>query len=196
MNLEHLRALKLLIKLSEKVGNYKQADSLINKAVRIAQEAEQPQQFTKGTELQPGQTYEVPTTDSSIFDKVAQSGVPDFANVGGEKVLVTHGSSDGMWLVPDSVASNFLNNNPDFKQTGVVGESDGGAGIQATYEVGKNRLWLNAQGMQKYAGAKWLGCYDLISGKGFGAYGGAKGQIQVTTQTGPEGQKTYLQAGN
>jgi len=144
--------------------------------------------------LKPGTTYEVPTTDSSIFDKVAQSGVPDYANVGGEKVLVTHGSSDGMWLVPDSVASNFFNNNPDFKQNGQVGESDGGAGIQATFEQGKNRLWLNAQGMQKYAGAKWLGCYDLISGKGFGTFGGSKDPIQVITQSSPEGQKTFLKA--
>jgi hypothetical protein len=196
MNIENLRTLKLLIKLSEKAGNYKLADSIVNKVIRLAQETEVSQQFTKGTELQPGTTYEVPTTDSSIFDKVAQSGVPDYANVGGEKVLVTHGSSDGMWLVPDSVASNFFNNNPDFKQNGQVGESDGGAGIQATFEQGKNRLWLNAQGMQKYAGAKWLGCYDLISGKGFGTFGGSKDPIQVITQSSPEGQKTFLKAGN
>ena len=50
--------------------------------------------------------------------------------------------------------------------------------------------------MQKYAGSKWVGCYDMNGGKGFGAYGGSKGPIEVVTQTGPEGEKTYLQAGN
>ena len=157
MNIESLRALKLLINSSEKAGKYKLADSIAKNVVRLAQQSEQPQQFTQGTELQPGVTYEVPTDDHSTFDKVAQTGVPEFANVGGVKVLITHGSSDGMWLVPDTVASTFFNNNPQFKQTGVVGESDNSSGIQATFEMGKNRLWLNAQGMQKYAGAKWIG---------------------------------------
>jgi hypothetical protein len=196
MNTEDLRALKLLINLSEKAGNYKLADKFVNKAIRIAQQNEQMQQFTEGTELQPGVTYEVPTDDHSTFDKVAQSGVPEYANVGGTKVLVTHGSSDGMWLVPDTVASTFFNNNSEFKQTGSVGEADSGSGIQAAFELSKNRLWLNAQGMQKYAGAKWIGCYDLISGKGFGSYGGSKKPIEVITQTGPDGQKTFVQTGS
>jgi hypothetical protein len=196
MNIESLRALKLLINSSEKAGKYKLADSIAKNVVRLAQQSEQPQQFTQGTELQPGVTYEVPTDDHSTFDKVAQTGVPEFANVGGVKVLITHGSSDGMWLVPDTVASTFFNNNPEFKQTGVVGESDNSSGIQAAFEMGKNRLWLNAQGMQKYAGAKWIGCYDLISGKGFGSYGGSKNPIEVITQTGPDGQKTFVQTGS
>jgi len=196
MNIESLRALKLLINSSEKAGKYKLADSIAKNVVRLAQQSEQPQQFTQGTELQPGVTYEVPTDDHSTFDKVAQTGVPEFANVGGVKVLITHGSSDGMWLVPDTVASTFFNNNPEFKQTGVVGESDNSSGIQATFEMGKNRLWLNAQGMQKYAGAKWIGCYDLISGKGFGSYGGSKNPIEVITHTGPDGQKTFVQTGS
>jgi len=189
MNTENLIALKLLIRLSEQVGNYKLADSIARKTIKLAQ----AQQFLPGTELQPGQMYEVPTNDNSVFDKVAQSGIPDYATVGGEKVLVTHGSSDGMWLVPDSVVANFFNNNPDFKENGQIGEGDKSAGINANFESGKNRLWLNAQGMQKYAGAKWVGCYDYISGKNFGAYGGSKGAIEVVTQTGPEGQKTFVQ---
>jgi len=108
MNIEDLRALKLLINLSEKAGNYKLADKFVNKAIRIAQQSDQMQQFTQGTELQPGVTYEVPTDDHSTFDKVAQSGIPEYANVGGTKVLVTHGSSDGMWLVPDSVDETYF----------------------------------------------------------------------------------------
>jgi len=190
MSIKDLKTLTLLIKLSEKVGNYIQADVFVKKFVRMANNP----QFLPGTELQPGQMYEVPTNDNSIFDKVAQSGVPDFAVVGGQKVLVTHGSSDGMWLVPDSVASNFFNSNPDFKTSGQLSEADNSGNIHANFETGKNRLWLNAQGMQKYAGAKWVGCYDYVDGKNFGAYGGSKGPIEVVTQTGPEGQKTYVQS--
>jgi hypothetical protein len=175
--------------LSEKYGNYKLADNVANNLIKLAQN----QQFTPGTELQPGQTYEVPTNDNSIFDKVATSGVPDYANVGGEKVLVTHGSSNGMWLISETGASQFFNNNPDFKTSGQLSEADSNAGIQANFESGKNRLWLNPQGMQKYAGSKWVGCYDLNGGKGFGAYGGSKGPIEVVTQTGPDGQKTFVQ---
>lgn len=197
MKLKKLIQLSLLNRLSEKSGNYKIADRISNKLIKLAQNAEETPQFTQGTELQTGQMYEVPTTDHSVFDKVAQTGVPDYANVGGEKVLVTHGSSDGMWLVPDTVMQQFLNNNPEFKETGQVGEADQGAGIVAAYETSKDRFWLNAAGMKKYVNEKWVGCYDYkTGGKSSGAYGGSKGPIEVITQTGPEGQKTYLQAGN
>jgi hypothetical protein len=183
-----------IAKLSEQAGNHYLTDQVINKLIKIAQ----PIPFTPGTVMQQGQTYDVPTDDHSVFDKVATTGDPDYANVGGAKVLVTHGSANGMWLVSDDIASQVYNNNPDLKTTGQLGENDTIAGIQAKYDESENRLWLDAKGMQKYlGGTKWLGCYDLIGGKGFGAYGGSKDPISVITQTDDQGQqKTYLQSGN
>ncbi len=113
------------------------------------------------------------------------------ATIDGVDTLVTHGSSDGnFWLLPDSQAQLFYSNNPDFKTSNAIADMDKGAGIQAVVDGGK--LWVNAQGMSKYAGSKWIACNNLNNGANFGQIGGAKGVINVGTQETPEGEKLYL----
>lgn len=186
------RTLRLASNLDH-AEKYHASDKIVEHAIRIAQDAPE---FTPGTELQSGQQYKVPADESNmnVINQVAETGKPNYATVGGEKVLITHGDPSGFWLLPDSAAATFFNNNPDFKASNVLSDVDQNAGIQANFEQGKNRLWINAPGMQKYAGAKWLGCHDLINGKGAGQYGGAKGAIEVTTQKGPDGQQMFVQS--
>ena len=72
----------------------------------------------------------------------------------------------------------------------LIADMDKNAGIQAVIDNGK--LWVSAQGMSKYAGAKWIACNNLNNGANFGQIGGAKGVINVGTQETPEGEKLYL----
>jgi hypothetical protein len=147
----------------------------------------------QGTEMKPGTSYEVQGQKSQldIISQVATSGIPARASIDGVDTLVTHGSSDGnFWLLPDSQAQLFYSNNPDFKTSNLIADMDKNAGIQAVIDNGK--LWISAQGMSKYAGAKWIACNNLNNGANFGQIGGAKGVINVGTQETPEGEKLYL----
>jgi hypothetical protein len=154
---------------------------------------ETPEVFKQGTEMKPGTSYEVQGQKSQldIISQVATSGIPARASIDGVDTLVTHGSSDGnFWLLPDSQAQLFYSNNPDFKTSNLIADMDKNAGIQAVVDNGK--LWISAQGMSKYAGAKWIACNNLNNGANFGQIGGAKGVINVGTQETPEGEKLYL----
>lgn len=180
-----------LIKFAQKLDNferYKQSDNIF---LKLAQST--PEVFKQGTEMKPGLEYEVQgnQSEADIITKVATSGIPDHAMIDGTRTLVTHGSSDGnFWLLPDSQANIFFNSNPDFKNNNTISEVDQSAGIQAVMD--SNKLWVNAQGMSKYAGSKWIACNNLNNGANFGQIGGAKGTINVGTQKTPEGDKLIL----
>lgn len=189
--MKNLNRLQALIKFAQKLdsyGRYRQADNIFNK---IAQNA--PEIFKQGTEMKPNTPYEVLGNQSelNIISQVATSGIPAKATIDGVSTLVTHGSSDGnFWLLPDSQANIFFNNNPDFKNSNLIADVDKTAGIQAVLD--NNKLWVNAQGMSKYAGSKWIACNNLNNGANFGQIGGSKGVIGVGTQETPEGKKLYL----
>ncbi len=189
--MKNLYYFKKLIKIANKLEGaklYSQADKIL---IKIAQET--PEVFKQGTEMKPGTQYEVQGQKSQldIISQVATSGVPAKATIDGVDTLVTHGSSDGdFWLLPDSQAQLFYSNNPDFKTSNSIADMDSGAGIKAVIDNGK--LWVNAQGMSKYAGSKWIACNNLNNGANFGQLGGAKGVINVGTQETPEGEKLYL----
>lgn len=189
--MKNLNYFKKLIKIAKKFEDarlYSQADKIL---IKIAQET--PEVFKQGTEMKPGTQYEVQGQKSQldVISQVATSGVPAKATIDGVDTLVTHGSSDGnFWLLPDSQAQLFYSNNPEFKTGNIIADMDKGAGIQAVNDNGK--LWVNAQGMSKYAGSKWIACNNLNNGANFGQIGGAKGVINVGTQETPEGEKLYL----
>jgi hypothetical protein len=189
--MKNLNYFKKLIKIANKLEDarlYSQADKIL---IKIAQET--PEVFKQGTEMKPGTQYEVQGQKSQldVISQVATSGVPAKATIDGVNTLVTHGSSDGnFWLLPDSQAQLFYSNNPEFKTSNVIADMDKGVGIQAVNDNGK--LWVNAQGMSKYAGSKWIACNNLNNGANFGQIGGAKGVINVGTQETPEGEKLYL----
>lgn len=183
---------KQMIKLarySDKICNYKIADYIVNSLVKTAQD----QTLQAGQDLNPNTQYVVPTSTPDVFNQVAETAKPQRAIVGGEQVLITHGSADGTYIIDDNGANQFFSNNPDFKTNNTLGDVDSGAGIEASYEPNLNRLWLNAQGMQKYAGPRWMSCFDAIDGKGFGQYATSKKEIEVGTRTGPQGQETIIQ---
>ena len=182
---------KNLIKVAsnlDKNSRHFDADKIL---LKISQNT--PEVFKEGTVMKPGVPYEVSGNKSQldIISQVATSGIPAKAVIDGVSTLVTHGSSDGnFWLLPDSQMQLFLNNNPDFKNSNLISDVDKNAGIQAVFN--NNRLWVNAQGMSKYAGSKWIACNNLNNGANFGQIGGAKGTIGVQTQQTPEGDKLYL----
>lgn len=189
--MKNLDKLKNWIKFAQKLdnyGRYKQADNIYKK---LAQNS--PEVFKEGTVMKPGTPYEVQGNKSQldIISQVATSGVPAKATIDGISTLVTHGSSDGnFWLLPDSQANLFFNSNPDFKTSNLISDVDKNAGIEAVLD--NNKLWVNAQGMSKYAGSKWIACNNLNNGANFGQIGGAKGVIGVGKQETPEGDKLYL----
>jgi hypothetical protein len=189
--MKNLNYFKKLIKVASKLEAAKQYSFADKILIKIAQET--PEVFKQGTEMKPGTSYEVQGQKSQldIISQVATSGIPARASIDGVDTLVTHGSSDGnFWLLPDSQAQLFYSNNPDFKTSNLIADMDKNAGIQAVIDNGK--LWISAQGMSKYAGAKWIACNNLNNGANFGQIGGAKGIINVGTQETPEGEKLYL----